>query len=70
MLKIIRSFISYLKEWLLIIFWFIGTKLKTDKHKDYEIVALRMQLAYYKEQVEKKIYLKLELVSYINSFGF
>lgn len=53
-MKVLKLFIDYLKEWLQIIFWFLKAKLKTDKHKDFEIVVLRMELAYYKKLVEDK----------------
>jgi transposase InsO family protein len=53
-LRIMKAIMAYVREWLGIIFWSLNAKFKSDKHKELEIVALRMQLAYYKRQVEKK----------------
>ena len=53
-MRIMKAIMAYIREWLGIIFWSLNAKFKSDKHKELEIVALRMQLAYYKRQVEKK----------------
>jgi len=53
-LKILKGLLSYLTEWFSIFFWFLRAKLKTEKHKEFEIVVLRMQLAHYKKHVEMK----------------
>ena len=49
-----KNLILFLKQWLKIIVWFFQVKLKSDRQKNLEILALRSQLAIVHQNIEAK----------------
>lgn len=53
-MQLIKSIFLFFKEWLKIIFQFIGLFFKTSTAKNLEILALRQQLSVCQQQIENK----------------
>lgn len=70
-LKIVMLLLTYLKEWLSILSWFLGAKLKTNKHKEFEIVEIQLHRLmkeyvedyYYTSRTHQGIYCKTPIPS-------